>query len=65
MTRKLKTTKGRSVYARRKAIVGPVFGQIHTRQGKLVLLRGLDQAAQESDFIAACRNLMKLHSMQS
>ena len=34
MARKLKTKKGRTVYARRKAIVKPVFGQIHTRQGK-------------------------------
>ena len=38
MARKLKTKKGRTVYARRKAIVEPVFGQIHTRQGKFVLL---------------------------
>src|SRR5680860_870734 len=42
MARKLKTKKGRAVYARRKAIVEPVFGQIHTRQGKFVLLRGLE-----------------------
>ena len=30
MARKLRTKKGRAVYARRKAIVEPVFGQIHT-----------------------------------
>lgn len=65
MARKLKTKKGRAVYARRKAIVEPVFGQIHTRQGKFVLLRGLDQAAHEWDLLAACHNLMKLHSMQT
>jgi len=65
MTRKLKTKKGRAVYARRTAIVEPVFGQIHTRQGKFVLLRGLEQAAFEWDLIAACHNLMKLHSMQT
>jgi hypothetical protein len=40
MARKLKTKKGRAFYARRKAIVEPVFGQIHTRRGKFVLLRG-------------------------
>ena len=40
MGRKLKTKNGRAVYARRKAIIEPVFGQIHTRQGKHVLLRG-------------------------
>lgn len=60
MARTLKTNKGRAVYARRKAIVEPVFGQIHTRQGKFVLLRGLEQAAQEWDPTAACHNLMKL-----
>ncbi|TFD62264.1 IS1182 family transposase [Cryobacterium sp. Hh7] len=65
MARKLKTKKGRAVYARRKAIVEPVFGQIHTRQGKFVLLRGLEQAAYEWDLIAACHNLMKLHTLQT
>ncbi|WP_420827198.1 transposase [Cryobacterium roopkundense] len=65
MARKLKTKKGRAVYARRKAIVEPVFGQIHTRQGKFVLLRGLEQAAHEWYLIAACHNLMKLHTMQT
>jgi hypothetical protein len=65
MARKLKTKKGCTVYARRKTIVEPVFGQIHTRQGKFVLLRGLEQAAHEWDLIAACHNLMKLHSMHT
>jgi len=65
MARKVKTKKGRAVYARRKAIVEPVFGQIHTRQGKFVLLRGMEQAAHEWDLIAACHNLMKLHSMHT
>lgn len=65
MARRLKTKKGHTVYARRKAIVEPVFGQIHTRQGKFLLLRGLEQAAHEWDLIAACHNLMKLHSMQT
>ena len=65
MARKLKTKKGRAVYARRKAIVEPVFGQIHTRQGKFVLLRGLEQTGHEWDLMAACHNLMKLHSMQT
>jgi len=65
MGRKLKTKKGRAAYARRKAIVEPVFGQIHTRQGKFVLLRGLEQARNEWDLIAGCHNLMKLFSMQT
>ena len=65
MARKLKTKTGRVVYARRKAIVEPVFGQIHTRQGKFMLLRGLEQAGHEWDLIAACHNLMKLHTLQT
>ena len=65
MARKLKTKKGRTVYARRKAIVEPVFGQIHTRQGKFVLLRGLEQAQHEWDLIAGCHNLMKLFTEQN
>ena len=65
MTRKLKTKKGRAVYARRKPIVEPVVGQIHTRQGKFVLLRGLEQAAQEWDLIAARHNVMKLHAQET
>ena len=62
MARRLKTKKGREVYARRKAIVEPVFGQIHTRQGKHLLLRGMGKAAHEWEFLAACHNLLKLHS---
>jgi len=65
MGRKLKTKNGRAVYARRKAIVEPVFGQIHTRQGKRVVLRGLEQAQHEWNLLAACHNLMKLFTMQS
>ena len=60
MARKLKTKKGRAAYARRKAIIEPVFGQIHTRHGKHVLLRGLEQAAREWELIAGCHNLLKL-----
>ncbi len=65
MGRKLRTKNGRAVYARRKAIVEPVFGQIHTRQGKRVLLRGLEQARHEWNLIAGCHNLMKLFTMRT
>ncbi|WP_442951388.1 IS1182 family transposase [Paenarthrobacter sp. Z7-10] len=65
MARKLKTKKGKAVYARRKAIVEPVFGQIHTRQGKHVLLRGLKNAAREWELLAGCHNLLKLHSYRT
>lgn len=61
MARKLRTKPAKAAYARRKAIVEPVFGQIHTLQGKHVLLRGMDNARQEWNLLAACHNLRKLH----
>ena len=65
MARKLKTKPGKKAYARRKAIVEPVFGQIHTRQGKYLLLRGLEKVQHEWKLLAACHNLMKLHSFRA
>jgi len=63
MARKLKTKTGQAVYARRKVIVEPVFGQMHTRQNaKHLLLRGLEQAKGEWLLLAACHNLRKLHT---
>ncbi len=62
MARKLTTKKGHAVYARRKAIVEPVFGQMSTLQNaKHLLLRGYDQARGEWLLLAACHNLRKLH----
>jgi transposase len=62
MARKLKTKRGRTVYARRKVIVEPVFGQMATLQNaKQLLLRGLDGAQGEWLLLAACHNLRKLH----
>lgn len=62
MARKLSTAGGRAVYARRKAIVEPVFGQMSILQNaKHLLLRGLDQAKGEWQLLAACHNLRKLH----
>jgi transposase len=61
MARKLRTKAGRAGYARRKAIIEPVFGQIHTVQdAKHVLLRGETAAAAEWALLAACHNLRKL-----
>lgn len=61
MARKLRTKPGRAGYARRKAIIEPVFGQIDTVQGgKHVLLRGHQAAAAEWQLLAACHNIRKL-----
>jgi transposase len=62
MARKLKTKTGHAVYARRKVIVEPVFGQMATLQNaKQLLLRGLDGAKGEWLLLSACHNLRKLH----
>ena len=61
MARKLRTKAGRAAYARRKAIIEPVFGQIDTAQGgKKVFLRGETAANAEWRFLAACHNIRKL-----
>jgi len=62
MARKVRTKKGRAVYARRKAIVEPVFGQIDTVQnGRRLLLRGEPAARDQWSFECAVHNLLKLH----
>ena len=64
MARTLTTQKGRAIYARRKAIVEPVFGQMSTLQNaKHLLLRGLHQARGEWLLLATCHNLRKLHGV--
>jgi transposase len=61
MARRLKTTKGRADYARRKAIVEPAFGQMKVRQrAGFLRLRGLAGAQGEWTLHALCHNLRKL-----
>jgi hypothetical protein len=63
MARKLRTKKGRAVYARRKVIPEPVFGQMRTDQGAgRVLPRGLAGAEGEWTLHAYCHNALKLHT---
>ena len=62
MARKLKTKRGRTVYAKRKTIVEPVFGQMQTVQGaRQLLLRGEAKARAQWRFHCAVHNLLKLH----
>jgi len=62
MARKLRTTRGRAAYARRKTIVEPVFGQIMTIQhARQLRLRGLAAARAQWRFDCAIHNLLKLH----
>jgi transposase len=61
MARKLRTLKGRATYARRKAIVEPVFGQLKRVMGfGQFLLRGLKQMRGEWRLACLCYNLRRL-----
>jgi hypothetical protein len=61
MSRKLRTLKGRAIYAKRKEISEPVFGQIKQVRGfRQFLLRGLRKVSAEWDLICLGHNLLKL-----
>ena len=61
MARRLRTKAGAADYARRKAIVEPVFGQMKVRQhAGFLRLRGLEGAQGEWALHAVCHNLRKL-----
>lgn len=62
MKRKLQTQVGRRIYAMRKAIVEPVFGQIKQVRGfRQFLLRGLEKVQLEWALICLTHNILKLH----
>jgi hypothetical protein len=61
MREKLDSPEGKAVYARRKAIVEPVFGQIKgARQFQRFSFRGLEKVAAEWDIVCWTHNLLKL-----
>ena len=61
MAAKVRTTEGRALYARRKVIVEPVFGQIKEARGfRRFLLRGLDNIRGEWRLVCLTHNLLKL-----
>lgn len=61
MRRTLRTKRGRRLYARRKAIVEPVFGQIKQGRGfRQFLLRGLRKVRGEWALICTTHNMLKL-----
>lgn len=62
MAHKTKSEDGHAIYARRKAIVEPVFGQMDTTQdAKQLGLRGKPAARKQWQFQAAVHNLLKLY----
>jgi transposase len=61
MREKLDSDQGKAIYAHRKHIVEPVFGQIKSVMGfTSFLLRGLDKVKGEFNLVAIAHNLRKI-----
>ena len=59
---RLNTVEGRRVYARRKAVVEPVNGQIKEAQGfRRFSFRGLQAVEAEWNLVSLCHNVLKLY----
>src|SRR5215210_1898519 len=64
MRRKLKTKVSKAVYAARKTIVEPVFGQIKQARGfRQFLLRGIDKVRGEWSLVCLTHNILKLYRL--
>jgi hypothetical protein len=62
MKRKLLTKAGASVYAARKGIVEPVFGQIKQGRGfRGFSLRGFEKVKAEWALVCTTHNLLKMY----
>jgi hypothetical protein len=61
MARKLRTKKGREMYAKRKGMIEPIFGQLKQVLGfRQFSLRGLTSMRGEWRLMATVHNLLKL-----
>ena len=61
MRHKLKTSEGRQIYGRRKAVVEPVFGQIKEVRGfRRFSMRGVEAVKAEWSLVCLTHNLLKL-----
>ena len=64
MRRKLQTQAGAAIYAARKAIVEPVFGQIKQARGfRRFSMRGLAKVQAEWALVCATHNILKLYRL--
>ena len=64
MSRKLHTKAGAAVYAARKGIVEPVFGQIKQARGfRQFLLRGFEKVQGEWSLVCTTHNILKLYRL--
>ena len=63
MKRKLQTKVGKAVYAARKCVVEPVFGQIKQARGfRQFLLRGKNKVKGEWALLCLTHNVLRLHA---
>jgi transposase len=63
MKQKLKTQVGKAVYAARKCVVEPVFGQIKQARGfRQFLLRGKEKVKGEWALLCLTHNILRLHT---
>jgi len=63
MKRKLQTKMGRAVYAARKCVVEPVFGQIKQARGfRQFLLRGKEKVKGEWALLCLTHNVLRLYA---
>jgi len=63
MTRKLQTQIGKAVYAARKCVVEPVFGQIKQARGfRQFVLRGIQKVKGEWALICLTHNILRLYA---
>jgi transposase len=64
MTRKLQKKAGAAVYAARKSIVEPVFGQIKQARGfRQFILRGINKVRGEWALVCATHNILKMYRL--
>jgi hypothetical protein len=63
MKKKLRTKAGKAVYAARKCVVEPVFGQIKQARGfRQFLLRGKEKVQGEWALVCLTHNILRLHA---
>ena len=64
MTRKLQTKLGAEVYAARKGIVEPVFGQIKQARGfRQFMMRGIAKVRAEWALVCMAHNILKMYCL--
>ena len=63
MAEKMKSNSSREIYAKRKIIVEPVFGQIKTGGFRRFSLRGFKKASGEFSLVCAVSNFKKIVNM--